>query len=171
MTDCSEAQIRPLSKVLEWMMELTATVMFAVSSMIAGVLPAPTPRAGLPEEYALLTMPGPPVARMMSAVFMRVLVISREGTSIQPTMPSGAPALTAASSTTFAAAIVQFFARGCGEMMMPLRVFRQMSVLKIAVDVGLVVGMTAATTPIGSAIFLMPYAVSSSITPTVLVCL
>ena len=39
----------PLSKVLEWTTELTASVMSAVSSMIAGVLPAPTPRAGLPE--------------------------------------------------------------------------------------------------------------------------
>ena len=67
--------------------------------------------------------------------------------------------------------MVQAFARGCGEMMMPLRVFRQMSVLKIAVEVGLVVGMTAATTPIGSAIFFTPKEASSSITPTVLVCL
>ena len=93
--------------------------------------------------------------------------MSSEGTSIQPMMPSGAPALTAASSTTFAAAMVQPFARGCGEMMMPLRDLRQMSVLKIAVEVGLVVGMTAATTPIGSAIFLTPKAGSSSITPHV----
>ena len=35
-------------------------------------------------------------------------------------------------------------------------------VLKIAVEVGLVVGITAATTPIGSATFLIPYALSSS---------
>ena len=50
VTDCSEAQIMPLSKVLEWMMELTASSTSAVSSMTTGVLPAPTPRAGLPEE-------------------------------------------------------------------------------------------------------------------------
>ena len=55
--------------------------------------------------------------------------------------------------------------------MMPLRVFSEISVLKIAVEVGLVVGMTAATTPIGSASFLMPYALSSSITPQVFVSL
>ena len=71
-------------------------------------------------------------------------------------MPSGAPALTAASSTTFAAAMVHCAAAGCGEMMMALRVFRQMSVLKMAVDVGFVVGMTAPTMPIGSAILVMP---------------
>ena len=66
-------------------------------------------------------------------------------------MPSGAPAATAASSTTRAAAMVQPFARGWGLMMMPLRVFREIRVLKMAVEVGFVVGMTAAMTPIGSA--------------------
>ena len=71
-------------------------------------------------------------------------------------MPSGAPAFTAASRTILEASIVHFFARGCGLMMIPLRVLRQRSVLKIAVDVGLVVGITAAITPIGSAIFFVP---------------
>ena len=69
-------------------------------------------------------MPGPPVARMMSASFMRRFVLGSDGASIQPMMPSGAPALTAASSTSFAAAIVQPLARGCGLMMTPLRVLR-----------------------------------------------
>ena len=40
----------PLSKVLEWMTELTASRTSAVSSMMAGTLPAPTPSAGVPEE-------------------------------------------------------------------------------------------------------------------------
>ena len=66
-------------------------------------------------------------------------------------MSSGAPALTAASRTIFAASIVHCFARGWGEMMSAFLVFKQMRHLKIAVDVGLVVGMTAATTPTGSA--------------------
>ena len=129
------------------MIELTASLMSAVESMMAGVLPAPTPRAGLPEEYAALTMPGPPVARMMSADRMSSLVSSRDGAPIQSMMPSGAPAATAASRTMRAASIVHFLARGCGLIMMALRVFRQMRHLKIAVDVGLVVGMTAATMP------------------------
>ena len=43
------------------------------------------------------------------------------------------------------------------------------SVLKIAVEVGLVVGITAAITPTGSAIFLIPNSLSSSITPQVFV--
>ena len=124
--------------------------------MTAGVLPAPTPSAGFPLEYAARTMPGPPVARIISASCIRVLVISKDGTSIQPMMFSGAPALTAASSTIFAAAIVLFFARGWGEMMIAFLVFKQISDLKIAVEVGLVVGMPAATTPIGSAIRMVP---------------
>ena len=106
---------------------------------------------------------------MQSESFITVCVSSRDGTSIQLMMPSGAPALTAASRTSFAAAIVLFFARGCGEMMIALRVLRQMRHLKIAVDVGFVVGITAAIRPIGSAIFLMPYTGSSSITPHVFV--
>ena len=44
----------PLSNVLEWMIELTASLISALSSMMTGVLPAPTPSAGLPEEYAAL---------------------------------------------------------------------------------------------------------------------
>ncbi len=156
ITFCSVAQIMPLSNVLDCMMELTEFTTSAESSMMAGLLPGPTPRAGVPELYAALTMPGPPVARMMSASDMRVLVATRDGFSIQPTMPAGAPASTAASSTMRAASVVHFFARGCGLIMMALRVFRHSSVLKIAVEVGFVVGMTAATTPRGSAIFVMP---------------
>ena len=83
-------------------------------------------------------------------------------------IPSGAPAFTAASRTTLAAAIVDALAAGCGLMMIAFLVFKQISVLKIAVDVGFVVGITAATSPIGSAIFLIPNALSSSTTPHVL---
>ena len=86
-------------------------------------------------------------------------------------MFSGAPAVTAASNTTFAAAMVDFFALGCGLMIMPFLVLSEISVLKIAVEVGFVVGITAATRPIGSATFLIPYSLSSSKTPQVLVCL
>ena len=77
--------------------------------------------------------------------------------------------MTAASSTILAASMVDFFALGWGLMIMPLRVFNAISVLNIAVEVGFVVGMTAQITPTGSAIFLIPNALSSSITPTVLV--
>jgi len=49
ITACSEAQIMPLSKVLLMITELTDILMLAVASMTTGVLPAPTPMAGLPE--------------------------------------------------------------------------------------------------------------------------
>ena len=112
-------------------------------------------------------MPGPPVARIMSASFMRRFVFGRLGASMHAMIPSGAPAATAASRTTFAAAIVQFLARGWGLMTIPLRVLSASSVLKIAVEVGFVVGITAPMTPIGSATFMMPAASSSSTTPHV----
>ena len=83
------------------MIELTANKMSALSSIIAGVLPAPTPKAGFPDEYAAFTIPGPPVAKIMSASLMISLVNSMDGTSIQPMIPFGAPAFTAASNTTF----------------------------------------------------------------------
>ena len=54
-------------------------------------------------------------------------------------------------------------------MIIPLRVLREIRVLKIAVEVGFVVGMTAAISPMGSAIFVIPKALSSSITPQVFV--
>jgi len=93
---------------------------------------------------------------MMSASLITVFVSSSDGASIHPMIPSGAPAFTAASSTTFAAAIVHSFAAGCGLMMIAFLVFKQINVLKIAVEVGFVVGITAATRPIGSATFLIP---------------
>ena len=103
-----------------------------------------------------MTMLGPPVARMMSDSFIRIRVISREGALIQPMMSSGAPASTAASSTTFAASTVLLLARWWGLIIMPLRVLRAIRVLKMAVEVGFVVGMMAHTRPRGSAIFRTP---------------
>ena len=138
-------------------------------STIAGVFPAPTPTAGLPLEYAALTIPGPPVAKVQSASRIMRPESATVGSSIQPIMFSGAPAFTAASKTIFAASMVHFLALGWGEKIIPFLVFKAISDLKIAVDVGFVVGTTAARTPIGSATFIIPKAGSRSITPQVLV--
>ena len=73
---------------------------------------------------------------MISASLITVFVSSSDGASIHPMIPSGAPAFTAASRTTLAAAIVDAFAAGCGLMMIAFLVFKQINVLKIAVDVG-----------------------------------
>ena len=81
-------------------------------SIITGTFPGPTPIAGLPEEYAAFTMPGPPVAKITSTDFINSLESSMVGSSMQPIMPSGAPAFTAASRTILAASAVHFFARG-----------------------------------------------------------
>ena len=48
--DCSDAQMVPLSKVLESRMCFTARGISALRSMKAGPFPGPTPMAGLPEE-------------------------------------------------------------------------------------------------------------------------
>ena len=127
--------------------------------------------AGVPEEYADLTIPGPPVAKIKSACCIKYCVRKMLGSSIQAMMSFGAPALTASSNKMRAVSLVHFFARGCGEKIMPLRVLSEIKVLNITVEVGFVVGTTPAITPIGSANFINPFALSSSIIPQVLVSL
>ena len=61
---------------------------------------------GRAELYAANTMPGPPVAKMVSASCITVLVRSIEGLSTQQIMSLGSPAFSAASRTIFAALIV-----------------------------------------------------------------
>jgi hypothetical protein len=52
-------------------------------------------------------------------------------------------------------------AEGWGLMTMASRALMARSALKIAVEVGFVDGMIAATTPMGSAISVMPFSASS----------
>ncbi len=63
---------------------------------------------------------------------------------------------------------MHFLALGWGENIMPFLVFKVIRDLKIAVEVGFVVGIMAATTPIGSATFIIPKASSFSNIPQVL---
>ena len=95
------------------------------------MFPAPTPSAGFPLEYADLTIPGPPVAKIVSDDCIKVFVNSSDGTSIHLIIPSGAPAFTAASKTIFAAAIVQFLALGWGLIIIPFLVFNDIKVLSV----------------------------------------
>ena len=62
---------------------------------------------------------------------------------------------------------MHFRAPRCGLKITGLRVFMQMSALKIVVEVGLVTGMVASTGPRGWATSLMPRTGSWQITPTV----
>ena len=99
--------------------------------------------------------------------FMSAFVASSDGASTHCTQFSGAPAATAASRTTRAAATEDSWALGWNAKMIGLRVLMAMSALKIAVDVGLVTGVMPATTPTGSAISVMPRIGSSWMTPTI----
>ena len=80
---------------------------------------------------------------------------------------SGAPASMAASRTILAAATEQFWAPGWKPKMIGQRVFNAIRDLKMAVEVGLVTGVTPATTPTGSATSSIPITSSSRMMPTV----
>lgn len=123
----------------------------------------------MPDEYAALTMPGPPVARIVATpgCCMSAPVASMDGCSIHCTQFSGAPASMAASRTMRAASTELFCAPGWKPKTIGQRVLRAMSDLKMAVDVGLVTGVTPATTPTGSATSSMPSTSSSRMMPTV----
>ena len=101
--------------------------------------------------------------------FIKALVASIDGCSIHWTQFSGAPAAIAASRTIRAACADDSCADGWKAKIIGLRVLREINDLKIAVEVGLVVGVIPQTTPTGSAINVKPVTSSSSITPTVFV--
>ena len=123
----------------------------------------------MPEEYAAVTMPGPPVARIVAipGCFISAPVASMDGCSIHWMQFSGAPASMAASRTMRAASAEHFWANGWKPKTIGQRVFSAISDLKIAVEVGLVTGVTPATTPTGSATSSMPMTSSSRMMPTV----
>ncbi len=117
-----------------------------------------------------MTIALPPVARIRATPgwFIRALVASIDGCSTHWMQCSGAPAAIAASRTIRAAATDDSWAEGWKAKMIGLRVFSAISDLKIAVDVGLVTGVTPQTTPTGSAISTMPCRSSRPMMPTVL---
>ena len=86
---------------------------------------------------------------------------------MQPISPLGAPAASAAAAMTRAASRVQRAAAGWGEITMASRAFTAIMTLKKAVEVGLVLGTRAATTPMGRATLNRRRASSRSMTPTV----
>ena len=86
---------------------------------------------------------------------------------MQASASSGRPAATAALCMTAVVSWMQRRAEGCGLITIALRALIEISALWIAVEVGLVEGMTAATTPMGSAISTTPVSLSSRRMPTV----
>ncbi len=111
----------------------------------------------------------PPVARMTAVcrLFINDSVAARETDSRHCSAPSGRPAVRAAASITRKDSITHSRAEGWGLRTTAQRAFTPMSALKIAVEVGLVEGTIAATTPIGSPISVMPEEGSSRMIPTV----
>src|SRR5574344_2815229 len=81
----------------------------------------------------------------------------------------GAPAASAASFITIAAALELCWAFGWKAKMIGFRVLMQIKDLKMTVEVGLVTGVIPATTPTGSAISVIPETGSSEMMPTVFV--
>ncbi len=116
-------------------------------------------------------MPGPPVARTICTfgLFIKAVVAVRLGCSIHWIQFSGAPAATVASLISLAVSTQHFWACGWKPKMMVFLLFMAIIALKITVEVGLVTGVTPAMAPIGSAIFIKPSCLSSSITPTVFI--
>ena len=116
-------------------------------------------------------MASPPVARIkpMSRWVSRAFVASMVVMVMLPTAPSGAPALLAASWMIFTVSTMQFLAPGWGLMTMALPAFRAMMLLYMAVEVGLVEGMRAATTPMGTPTSIRPLWGSSRRMPTAVI--
>ena len=72
----------PLSKRRPSMIIGTAFSRSTPSSIMHCTLPAPTPKAGLPEAYAARTMPMPPVEMHTSHCFITWLESSTVGVSM-----------------------------------------------------------------------------------------
>src|SRR5689334_4191225 len=137
---CSLEQTVPKSKLLPATIFAMASSRSADLSTSTGTLPGPTPNAGLPLEYADLTIAWPPVARITAVRSWRISawMPSMVQRSMHWMMSSGAPASSAAWYMMAAVSQVQRCARGCGLITMALPALSEISVLYIAVDVGLV---------------------------------
>src|ERR1700733_5153633 len=109
----------------------------------------------------------PPVARIRAVdlCFISAWVPSIVATDMHPIEPAGKPADWAASLITLAVSFMQLVAEGWGLSTIASRAFIAISILKIAVEVGFVEGMIAATTPRGDATSITLSV--SLITPTV----
>ncbi len=112
-------------------------------------------------------MPAPPVATTRSDWRMSSWVAAMDGSAIVCTRSAGAPTCSQAPRMYSTTAAVDRLVRGWGAITMALRPFRANSALTGGVASGPVVGINAATTPTGLAIFVRPRSGSSSTTPTV----
>ena len=112
-------------------------------------------------------MPAPPVATIRSACRISSCVLGSDGEPSDCTRSAGAPTCSQAARMKPTTVSVVRRVRGCGAQMIALRPFSANSVLTGGVASGPVVGISAATTPTGLAIFTRPASGISSTTPTV----
>src|SRR6516225_5462859 len=129
--------------------------MSALRCTYTGALPGPTLRHGFPASFAAATAFGPPVVQMKSTPgwWNRYCDTSSDGSGITWSELGGRPTAWPASWSTSAARWQQRTARGDGRMTSAFRVLAQTIDLNSVVDVGLVIGSSASTTPIGSATY------------------
>ena len=122
----------------------------------------------MPAAFAAATAFGPPVVQMKSTPgwWNRYCETSSDGSGMTCSACGGSPAASPASCRSSPARAAHRAAAADGRMIKALRVFAQTIDLNSAVDVGLVIGRSARTTPIGSATYSRACSGSSSITPT-----
>src|ERR1035441_4726378 len=156
------------SNVFEPRMSTTAMLTSALRCRYTGALPEPTLRQGLPAELAAATALGPPVVQMKSTWgwWNRYWETSRDGSGITWSALGGSPTASPAAWSISAARLAQRAARADGRMISALRVLAATIDLNSAVEVGLVIGSSASTTPIGSATYWIARSRSSSMIPT-----
>src|SRR5687767_1668304 len=135
-------------------MYLAARWISAERSTYTGTLPGPTPYAGLPTEWAARTISEPPVARINATYlcFINSCVPGKETLVIQEINPLGIPARSPASAMIRMVSAQHFAAKGWGATMIAFLALTAIKVLNMVVEVGFVLGVNAATTPMGQAI-------------------
>ena len=168
MTLFSDEQLVALSNVFERAILRAASARSAVSSTIAATLPAPTPIAGVPLEYAARTLVCEPVATTQVRLphqLERVLARNRRGQRLHE-IARRADAIELGVHERRAAARASMRPSATARRTIALRPLSALMMLFAGVAPGFVDGVIAATTPTGRAISIMPLSGSSAMTPT-----
>src|SRR5690606_35633740 len=125
--------------------------------MMTDTLPAPTPKAGCPLEYAARILDCEPVATIRSAPDISAWVASFEtGLGNNCTRSRGALSLSS-SAWTYSSILAEVAQpRGEGARMIAFRHLRALTILLTGVAAGFVDGTIEAITPAGRAISVIP---------------
>ena len=153
----SDEQLVALSKVFEAAIFWAASVRLAVSSTTETTLPAPTPKAGVPQVEAARILACEPVATTRSACCIRACVASLVmGAGRNCTRSVGAFIRRSCACTNSTKRTQVLSPLGEGATITALPAFKAFITLFAGVAPGLVDGVMAATTPTGRAISVMP---------------